>query len=163
MVMPTRSEIHPVLLDILRTSGPIRAKEATEAVTLAFRDQLTDEDLARLQKDGRSSLWRNRVAWARQDLAMTGLIDGSERGVWKLTPAGERRAQAGSSLDASAPPQSTEPVESSSPSPNQVVQTMLLALLQEVTNAELPWTVEHLDDGSVALSYDGRLRVILRP
>ena len=40
---------------------------------------------------------------------------------------------------------------------------MLLALLQEVTNAELPWTVEHLDDGSVALSYDGRLRVILRP
>ena len=52
MVMPTRSEIHPVLLDILQTSGPLRTKEAIEAVTLAFNEQLTSEDLARRQKDG---------------------------------------------------------------------------------------------------------------
>ena len=56
MVMPTRSEIHPVLLDILQMSGPLRTKEAIEAVTLTFNEQLTSEDLARRQKDGRSSL-----------------------------------------------------------------------------------------------------------
>ena len=163
MTIPPEAEIRDAVLKVLLANGGrSQPRDVVLAVTQELQHRLTDDDLALQRRDG-SPLWENHVHWARLHLAQDGFIDRSERGVWALTPAGELRAQALPSLEPSAPPQSTEPVESSLTSPNQVVQTMLLALLQEVTNAELPWTVEHLDDGSVALSYDGRLRVILQP
>ena len=163
MTIPPEAEIQDAVLNVLLDSGGrSKPQDVVLAVTQELQHRLADDDLALQRRDG-TSLWENHVHWARLHLAQDGFIDRSERGVWALTPAGERRAQARSSLDPSVPPQSTEKAEPAWTSPNQVVQTMLLALLQEVTNAELPWTVEHLDDGAIAVSYDGRLRVILRP
>jgi restriction system protein len=36
--------------------------------------------------------WHNLVQWSRQKLVEKGEIDGSTRGVWKLTPRGRARA-----------------------------------------------------------------------
>ncbi len=163
MTIPPGAEIQAAVLKVLLVSGGrSKPRDVVLAVTHELQHRLTDDELASQRRDG-TSLWQNHVHWARLHLAQKGFIDRSERGIWALTPAGERRAQARSNLELAVPPQSTEPAEPAWTSPNQGVQTMLLALLQEVTNAELPWSVEHLDDGAVALSYDGRLRVILRP
>ena len=160
MTMPPEAEIQDAVLNVLLVNGGrSKPQDVVLAVTRELQHRLSDDDLALQRRDG-TSLWQNHVHWARLHLAQEGFIDRSERGVWSLTDAGKRRAQARSSLDPSV---QAETVEKAPISPNQVVQTMLLALLQEVTNAELPWTVEHLDDGAIALSYDGRLRVILRP
>lgn len=85
MVMPTRKQIHPVLLHVLeQLGGRARPRDVVPEVTRAF-PKLTEEDL----KEGRasspnSSKWENRVHWARMDLVKLGLIDKSERGWWVL-------------------------------------------------------------------------------
>ena len=33
-------------------------------------------------------VWPNQVQWARQNLVEAGLVDGSEHGMWRLTPRG---------------------------------------------------------------------------
>ena len=94
MTMPTRRQIHPVLLRVLRDwDGPARPRDVVSAVTAQF-PQLAAEDLAARQADGRSSLWRNRVHWARQDLAQLGYIDATVRGIWSLTASGRAQADA---------------------------------------------------------------------
>ncbi len=130
VVMPTRYQIHPVLLDILHDAGSMKSAEAVETVTQAFSDQLTEEDLARRQKNGKSSLWRNRVRWARQDLRIRGLIDGSERGVWKLTAQGAELAADG---------ESHAPIEVDQSNNDQVVSPPLevLPLPAELVSQEL--------------------------
>jgi hypothetical protein len=45
--------------------------------------------------DGHTNRWQNRIQWARQDLVLLGLLDASERGVWKLTPQGQELAEQG--------------------------------------------------------------------
>ena len=163
MVMPTRSQIQPVLLQILQEQGAIAAQEAVEQVTLRFQGQLTAADLTATLKDGRTLRWVNRVHWARMDLVHSGKIDGSERGIWKLTEAGAVSHRPTANRPSPSAEQEVTSADELAESPNRAVQTMLLVLLQEVTNADLPWTMEQLDDGSVTLSYEGRLRVILRP
>ncbi len=91
MTMPTRTEIHPVLLRVLAArDAPTKPKHVIQAVTEQF-PELTTEDLA-LKKADNTSKWSNRVQWARQDLVISGDIDPSIRGVWSLTPQGRKRA-----------------------------------------------------------------------
>ena len=92
MVMPSRKQIRPVLLRVLLERGASTPRTAVDAVTRAFWEQLTDEDLERRQRDGRSSLWSNRVRWARQDLVSENKISTEERGLWKLTSLGRQVA-----------------------------------------------------------------------
>ena len=92
MTMPTRHEIHPVLLNVLSDwEGTPRAKDVVAEVTRRF-PQLTTADLSKVNKDG-GSTWRNRVHWARQDLVMRGLVDKSVHGVWLLTEKGVSTAK----------------------------------------------------------------------
>ncbi len=166
--MPSRAEIHPVLLLTLNEFGACEPQFVVDAVTKAFAHSLTRDDLERLQQDGRSSLWRNRVRWARQDLADLGLIDRSERGVWRLTAAGERQAaaleyRASDDLLAVAEEAQSPYGEAALEPANEAVRMMLITLLNEVSNAELPWTSGRLDDGSMVIYYNGRPRVLLLP
>ena len=169
MTMPSRAEIHPVLLLTLKEFGASEPRPVVDAVTRAFSNQLTRDDLERRQQDGRSSLWRNRVRWARQDLADMGLVDRSVRGVWKLTEAGERQAAALSYATSderalAAADELRSPYEGAEIEPaNEAVRAMLITLLHEVANTELPWTSGRLDDGSMVIYYDGRLRVLVLP
>ncbi len=79
-----------------------------------------------------------------------GLLDHSRYGLWKLTSAG--MAEARSLVETEAPDQSLA-----------TVRSMLITLLYQIDNEELPWSAEHRDDGSIAISYDGRLRVVVMP
>lgn len=93
MALPKQSRVEPVLLEVLlRLEGRALPADVYPRVTERF-PELTPDDLARKLKDGRTSLWINRIQWARQNLADAGLIDKSKRGVWELTTAGLKLAQ----------------------------------------------------------------------
>lgn len=98
MTMPSRKQIHPVLLRTLYDlGGRARPREVVSKVVDAF-PKLTPEEIAEPQTNGKGNKLANRIRWARQDLMISGRIDGSERGVWKLTPLGEEAAT-GEKLD----------------------------------------------------------------
>jgi restriction system protein len=76
------------VLDVLRElGGSGRPREVIDRVAknLNISDKIREETL----KNG-SSRWDNQVAWARQYLVYAGLIDNSKKGVWVLTPLGQR-------------------------------------------------------------------------
>ncbi len=107
MTMPSRAEIHPVLLRVLlELGGRARPREAIPKVISAF-PAITAEELGEPQASGKGSKLNNRIQWARQDLVYSGHIDGSERGVWKLTALGETAAQTAAPVE--QPPVIAEP------------------------------------------------------
>jgi len=77
----------PVLDALRELGGSGRPKEVQDRVAknLNISDKVREETL----KDG-SSKWDNQVAWARQYLVYAGLLDNSKRGVWVLTPLGQK-------------------------------------------------------------------------
>lgn len=92
MTLPKRREVHPELLRaLLELGGEARPRDVIPVVTDAF-PQITREDLGLLRKKG-DSLWKNRVQWARQDLAYAGKIASPARGVWALTDTGRAEAE----------------------------------------------------------------------
>ena len=105
MALPSESQIYPVLLAVLAGLGRARPRDVYPLVTERFGG-ITPEDLTATRRDG-SNLWRNRIQWVRYDLAGEGLIDGSEPGVWALTPAGAEAAR-GLPLAATVPPAAAE-------------------------------------------------------
>ena len=81
--IPTYDELMQPLLQALVALGG-SAKPAEVYEFLAKELHLSDTALEQTKKDG-TSLFHNRVAWARSYLAKTGYIDSSKRGVWSLT------------------------------------------------------------------------------
>ena len=76
------------VLDALRDlGGSGRPKEVQDRVAknLNISDKTREETL----KNG-ALKWDNQVAWARQYLVYDGLIDNSKKGVWVLTPLGQK-------------------------------------------------------------------------
>lgn len=74
------------LLDVLRDlGGSARPREAADRI--AAKLKLPDALLDATTKSGQDRYY-NQVAWARQYLVWEGLLDGSKRGVWTLTPLG---------------------------------------------------------------------------
>jgi restriction system protein len=74
------------LLDYLREVGG--ESKASEAARNVADQVVTDpKERQRLNKSGGNAI-ENEVAWARNNLREAGLIDGSVRGIWKLTPTG---------------------------------------------------------------------------
>lgn len=99
MTLPSRAEIRPVLLRVLRDfGGQARPRDAIPAVIAAF-PQITDQELAEKEANGRGTKLENRIRWARQDLLISEHIDGSERGVWKLTAKGAAAAVEGALIE----------------------------------------------------------------
>ena len=152
MTMPRREEIHPVLLNVLRDwQGIPHAKEIVAEVTRRF-PQLTNEDLAQVNKDG-SGTWVNRIRWARQDLVMQGLIDKTVRGVWSLTPAGMVKANeeypeiepitVGVHDESAPPPQDRSDVEQLVVVPSEC-ETLIDELVSAATDSTNPNRLEHV-------------------
>lgn len=74
------------ILDALRElRGSGKPREVCDLI--AERDGLSDKKLEETLKSGQTRFY-NQVHWARQYLVWEGLLDGSTRGVWSLTPAG---------------------------------------------------------------------------
>jgi restriction system protein len=93
MSFPKQSEIELPLLKILHElGGKAEPKELYPRLAISF-PQLTQEDVtARMPSNPSTFRWHNLVQWSRQKLVEKGEIDGSIRGVWKLTARGRARA-----------------------------------------------------------------------
>jgi restriction endonuclease Mrr len=91
MTMPKQSDIEQPILTVLRAFGGQAAPKDVYARLEQFFEDLTEADKAEQLTSG-ALRWRNRVQFARQNLVMQGLIDPSERGLWRLTAAGAQRA-----------------------------------------------------------------------
>jgi len=92
VAFPKQGEIElPLLKAIRELGGSASPKDVYPVVTKAF-PQLTEEDLvARLPSSPSTYRWHNLVQWSRQALVDKGDLDGSTRGVWKLTAQGLAR------------------------------------------------------------------------
>lgn len=92
MTIPKQVDIELPLLRALRQLGGRARPRDVYAVLEQHFVELTEADKAeRLESGG--SRWENRVQFARQNLVVQALIDPAERGIWKLTAEGDRRAQ----------------------------------------------------------------------
>jgi len=111
MSFPSRGEIELVLLvQIESMGGEGHPKYIYSKVTEGF-PQITMADLDRKKSDG-TSLWENRIAWVRYQLAENGEIDKSVRGMWRITEKGKERLRRHGllkrELEETAPPISPE-------------------------------------------------------
>ena len=93
MSFPKQSEIELPLLKLLHEfGGKVEPKELYPKLAAIFPN-LTEDDLtARLPSSPSTFRWHNLVQWSRQKLVEKGEIDGSTRGIWKLTSRGRARA-----------------------------------------------------------------------
>jgi restriction system protein len=93
MAYPKQYEIElPILRAIDKLGGAAKPKQIYPLVTKAFEHQLTEEDLAaKLPSSPSTFKWHNLVQWSRQALIDRGEIDGSTRGLWRLTANGRAR------------------------------------------------------------------------
>src|SRR5437773_4453834 len=98
MSFPKQSEIELPLLKALQELGGKAAPKKLYPRLAKVFPQLNEEDLAaRLPSSPSTFRWHNLVQWSRQRLVEKGEIDGSTRGIWKLTAKGRARATGASS------------------------------------------------------------------
>ena len=72
----------PVLEALVELGGSGRPAEVKRAALK--RIKLSDAEIGRQLPSGENAV-ENEVAWARNDLRELGYLDGTERGVWRLT------------------------------------------------------------------------------
>jgi len=78
---------NPILVALKQLGGSGRPKEVIEKV--AKNEKVPDKTREETLKNG-TLKFDNQVAWARQYLVYAGLLDNSIKGVWTLTPLGNR-------------------------------------------------------------------------
>lgn len=94
--LPSRSRLEvPLLEEILDRGGSIelRSQFVEVADSLASKFSLTGQQLSAQTKAKKTTIWKNRIRWVRQDLVERGDLDGSDRGVWRITEQGRTRAK----------------------------------------------------------------------
>ncbi|KAB2910238.1 MAG: restriction endonuclease [Hyphomicrobiaceae bacterium] len=91
--MPTKSDLpsfesyfRPTVECVKARGGSMTIEEMEEAVAAAM--ELTDELRAIPHGEGPRSQFDYELAWVRTYLKKVGAMENSERGVWRLTPAG---------------------------------------------------------------------------
>ena len=92
MAYPKEGEIEvPLLRELHKLGGKAKPSELYPLLVSYF-PELTKEDLERKTLSNPTIYkWHNLVQWARWHLVNKGQIDRSERGIWKITPAGIAR------------------------------------------------------------------------
>lgn len=91
MAMPTQNDLKTAILHLVQSAGgQIRTRDTYGPLADYFH--LSDEDLTR-KTSSNANQWRTRVGFARKALVDSGFLDGSTRGLWKLTRQGERELQ----------------------------------------------------------------------
>jgi 5-methylcytosine-specific restriction protein A len=95
MAFPEHKDVADALLYFIFLNGgsDYKVQAASTYEPLADFFNLTREERTRRRPDGYPGLhWCNRVQWARQRLINYRDLDGSERGIWRLTTQGLQRA-----------------------------------------------------------------------
>ena len=126
MAYPKQIEIEiPLLKTIEELGGSGKTTDIYPRVAKYF-PQLTEEDLlARLPSSPSTFKWQNLVQWCRQGLVDKGEIDGSTRGIWKITPKGKDHLKGKTTADSKKAPETFGALELS------------LATSQEITLKDL--------------------------
>jgi restriction system protein len=75
------------LIECLHDLGAAKPREAADWI--AIKESVTAEEREILNQNG-GERFLNQVCFARQYLVWEGLIDGSKRGIWSLTPLGAK-------------------------------------------------------------------------
>src|SRR5437868_407086 len=92
MAFPKQSEVEiPLLQVLLQNGGSAKPKEVYPKVTSFFPELTADEQEQRLESSPSTRKWWNLIQWVRQHLVETGEIDGTTRGVWRITDVGRVR------------------------------------------------------------------------
>ena len=86
MTIPNYQVIMPVLLQHISDGEEHSNRQITEAMTDHFG--LSEEERTRLLPSGNQKVFTNRVAWAKAELKMAGLIESPRRGVSVITQNG---------------------------------------------------------------------------
>ena len=86
MTIPNYQVIMPVLLQHIADGEEHSNREITEAMADHFG--LSEEERIRLLPSGNQKVFTNRVAWAKAELKMAGLIESPRRGVSVITQSG---------------------------------------------------------------------------
>ncbi len=94
ITVPRHNELYNPTLDALhKLDGSGTNQEIHDLVISILK--LTDEQIQKLHKPGKSNQTEidYRLAWARTWLKRYGLLENLQRGVWALTPAGQKTAE----------------------------------------------------------------------
>jgi restriction system protein len=183
VALPTKESIHLPLLKVLdEAGGSLGSRDAIQAAKKYF-PELTPDDLASRLDSGGNRL-NNRIRWARQDLVLSGEIDGSNPGIWRITDKGKEhlrkdwsswkpeyssRVSAGGSTVIPEPIQSVTTVPTGDPHEEvelalrQLVKRVEAEVLERLHTVEpssfedmIAQLLERLEYGSIA---DGTIRV----
>jgi restriction system protein len=96
MPFPKQVDIElPLLKSLVELGGAGKPSDVYPLVAKHFPSLTPDEQDQRLENYPSTRKWSNLVQWVRQRLVDTGEIDGSQRGVWRITEAGRARLEAG--------------------------------------------------------------------
>ncbi|WP_338431030.1 restriction endonuclease [Synechococcus elongatus] len=87
MPLPDFQALMLPLLQLLADQQVHRTRAVIEALAAHF--QLTPEERRQLLPSGKQFTFDNRVGWARTHLKKAGLLDNSQRGFLRITPAGQ--------------------------------------------------------------------------
>lgn len=90
-MIPKYFEMHKPILQFLSDGNTHSLKELKTAVIQTFH--LTEEDLAQVLPSGRQTYFANRVGWARTYLKKAGLIESPSKGMFRITPEGQKVVQ----------------------------------------------------------------------
>jgi hypothetical protein len=94
MPFPRQVEIEvPLLQALVELGGEGRPRDIYPLVAKRFPQLTPQEQEERLENYPSTRKWSNLVQWIRQRLVDLGQIDGSQRGIWKITAAGRDRLQ----------------------------------------------------------------------
>jgi len=89
---PRQIEIEVPLLGVLsELGGEGKPRDIYALVATRFPQLTPEEQEERLENYPSTRKWANLVQWVRQRLVDLGQIDGSQRGVWRITQAGHAR------------------------------------------------------------------------
>jgi restriction system protein len=95
MPIPLQRSIEPYLLhEIEMRGGSVRARDPAVYDALAQHfSRLTDDDQKLTDVSDGANRWRKRVDFTRLALVHKGELDGSQRGIWRITDKGRGRLQ----------------------------------------------------------------------
>jgi len=88
MAIPSLSDLYKEVLLTLENGEPHTNKQLGDAI--AKRRNMSNEDLAVRMPDGRSTVFRYRIRWAKTHLKNAGLVEYLQHGIARITEKGQK-------------------------------------------------------------------------
>ena len=93
MPLPYADYEIPLLQALFRLGGSPKTSDVYPVVEAIMREELREHPEEYGKTKSGVVIWVNKVRWAREYLKQKGQLDGSERGVWKITQSGRKRVR----------------------------------------------------------------------